>query len=144
VIRRWGVVFAVLVLAGCTLVERQPSPAVTRDDLAQRLEEVQSDQAAALALWDRVIFGELVSCQEAIPAPEPLSETAQEGDLRAIEKQLNAAIQAVRNSSDLWNIECNADREYVPLSMAQEGRTTALAASPPLDEATRLLAAYGG
>jgi hypothetical protein len=105
---------------------------------------VQSDQAAALALWDRVIFGELVSCQEAIPAPEPLSETAQEGDLRAIEKQLNAAIQAVRNSSDLWNIECNADREYVPLSMAQEGRTTALAASPPLDEATRLLAAYGG
>jgi hypothetical protein len=144
VIRRWGAVFAVLVLAGCTLVEPQTAPEITRDDLAQRLEEVQRDQAAALALWDRIIFGDLVSCQEVIPAPEPLSVTAHEGDLRVIEEQLNAAIQAVRNSSDLWNIECNADRDYVPLSMAQEGRTTALAASPPLDEAVRLLASYDG
>jgi hypothetical protein len=144
VIRRWGAVFAVLVLAGCTLVERQASPQATRDDLAQRLAEVQGDQAAALALWDRIIFGEVVSCQETIPAPEPISVTAQDGDLRAIEVQLDTAIQAVRNSADLWNIECNADRAYVPLSMAQEGRTTALAASPPLDEAARLLASDGG
>jgi hypothetical protein len=144
VIRRWGGIIAVLVLAGCTLVEPQTAPEPTRADLAQRLDEVQRDQAAALDLWDRIIFGELVSCQEAIPTPEPLSVSAQNDDLRAIQVQLNAAIQAVRNSSDLWNIECSADRDYVPLNMAQEGRTTALAAGPPLDEAARLLATYGG
>ena len=143
-IKRWGVVFAVLLLAGCTLVEPQTSPEITRDDLIQRLEEVQRDQAAALALWDRIIFGELVSCEESIPAPELFSVTAQAGDLLTIQDDLNAAIQAVRNSSDLWNIECNTDRDYVPLNMAQQGRATSLEASAPLDEATTLLATYGG
>jgi hypothetical protein len=144
VIRRWGGLIAVLLLAGCTLVEPQTTPEITRADLAQRLDETRRDQAAALDLWDRIIFGELVSCQEVIPVPESFSVTAQDGDLRAIQGQLNAAIQAVRNSSDLWNIECNADRDYVPLNMAQEGRTTALAAGPPLEAAAAMLATYGG
>jgi hypothetical protein len=144
VIKRWGRVIVVLLLAGCALVERQTAPDATRDNLSQRLDEVRRDQAAALNLWDRIIFGEVVSCQEFIPAPEPLSVTARDDDLRAVQEQLNAAIQAVRNSSDLWNIECNADRAYVPLSMAKEGRSTALAATAPLDEAAALLTAYGG
>jgi hypothetical protein len=144
VIRRWGVMFAVLLLAGCTLIEPQTAPETTRADLAQRLDETRRDQAAALDLWDRVIFGELVSCQEVIAVPEPLTVSAQNNDLRAIQEQLNAAIQAVRDSSDLWNIECNEDRAYVPLNMAQQGRTTALAAGPPLEAAAALLATYGG
>jgi hypothetical protein len=136
--------FAVLLLAGCTLIEPQTAPETTRADLAQRLDETRRDQAAALDLWDRVIFGELVSCQEVIAVPEPLTVSAQNNDLRAIQEQLNAAIQAVRDSSDLWNIECNEDRAYVPLNMAQQGRTTALAAGPPLEAAAALLATYGG
>jgi hypothetical protein len=144
VIRRWGGIIVVLLLAGCTLIEPETTPGITRADLAQRLDEVRRDQAAALDLWDRIIFGELVSCQESIPVPESLSVSAQDGDLRAIQVQLNAAIQAVRNSSDLWNIECNADRDYVPLNMAQQGRETALAAGPPLEAAAALLATYGG
>ena len=143
-IRRWGAVFAVLLLAGCTLVEPQTAPETTRADLALRLDEVQRDQAAALDLWDRIIFGELVSCQEFIAVPEPLDVSAQGGELRAIQDDLNAAIQAVRNSSDLWNIECNEDRAYVPLNMAQQGRATALAASALLDDAVGRLATYDG
>lgn len=143
-IRRWGAVFAVLLLAGCTLIEPQTAPGTTRADLALRLDEVQRDQAAALDLWDRIIFGEAVSCQEFITVPEPLSVSEQEGDLRAIQDDLNAAIQAVRDSSDLWNIECSEERAYVPLSMAQQGRATALAASALLDDAVTRLATYGG
>ncbi len=143
-IKRWVGIITVLLLAGCTLIERQASPEPTRDDLAQRLDEARRDQAAALDLWDRIIFGEVVSCQEFIPVPELLVLSTQDDDRRAIQENLNAAIQALHNSSDLWNIECNADRAYVPLSMAKEGRSTALAASAPLDEAAALLAAYGG
>ena len=143
-IKRWRGVIAVLLLAGCTLVESQTAPKPTRDDLLRRLDEARRDQAAALDLWDRIIFGEVVSCQELIPVPEPLSVSTQDDDRRAIQESLNAAIQALHNSSDLWNIECNADRAYVPLSMAKEGRATALAAAAPLDEAAALLAAYAG
>ena len=143
-IRWWRGVIAVVLLAGCTLVESQTAPDTTRTDLLGRLDEARRDQAAALALWDRIIFGEVVSCQEFIPVPEPLSVTAQHAGLRAIQEKLNAAIKSLRDSSDLWNIECNADRAYVPLSMAKEGRATALAATAPLDEAAALLAAYAG
>jgi hypothetical protein len=142
VIRRWGAIFAVLLLAGCTLFEPQTAPDTTRDDLALRLDEVQRAQAAALALWDRIIFGEAVSCQEFIAVPEPLSVSEQGGELRAIQDDLNAAIQAVRDSSDLWNIECSEERVYVPLNMAQQGRATALAGSVLLDDATTRLATY--
>ena len=38
-----------------------------RDDLAARLTEAQQAQTQALALWDRLIAGEMVSCEDAIP-----------------------------------------------------------------------------
>jgi hypothetical protein len=135
---------ALLLSSACTLIDQSDDPAASaRDQLAARITETQQAQAAALALWDRVIFGEIVSCQEyfAVPQPVNLSDRALDAHTNApaIQTQLNAAIQAVRNSADLWNIECADARPYVPLSMAREGRATALAASEPLAEAERLL-----
>lgn len=134
-----------LVLSACTLIDRSNnSPVNVHDQFAAKLTETQQAQTAALDLWDRVIFGEIVSCQEILTVPQPVNFS--ESDLRvhpnapATQAQLNAAIQAIRNSADLWNIECADARAYVPLSMAKEGRSTALAANEPLEEAGRLLA----
>lgn len=147
VIRKlWGILAILWILAGCSALGESESSAAVRDDLEARLTEAQQSQAAALALWDRIIFGEVVSCQDYIPVPELVSLSAQDletyPNARAVQDRLNAAIQSLRNSSDLWNIECNAERPEVPLSMAEEGRANALAASDPLSEAAALLAAW--
>ena len=136
-------------LAGCAL---WGSPDVTageaRAGLAAHRDEVRAAQAAALALWDRVIFGEMVSCQETIPVPalRVLSPRQQEAhpSAEAISAALNEATRAVRDSADLWAIECADPRPLVSLEMARAGRATALAATDPLDRATLLLEAWPG
>jgi hypothetical protein len=143
--RLWEAAAVLLLLAGCTLVGETESPDTVRGHLLARLDETLGSQQAALALWDRVILGGAVSCQEFIPVPEPVTLSERDltayPDARAIQADLNAAIQSLRNSADLWNIECNAERVYVPLSLAKAGRSTALEATAPLDEAAALLAA---
>jgi len=93
-----------------------------------------------------VIFGEQVSCQDAILAPEPVDlsrgELAAHPDAEAIQDHLNEAIKSLHDSSDLWNIECQDERPYVPLNMAKAGREAALAAGDPLNAAAALLAAW--
>ncbi len=133
-------------LAACTLTGSGTSSEALRADLAARLVETQASQAAALALWDRVIFGEEVSCQDAIPVPGPISLTTRDRaahpSAATVETRLNEAIRFVQESSDLWNIECADPQAIVPLEMARAGRASALAASDPLAEAARLLAAW--
>jgi hypothetical protein len=141
---RWFVLL--IFLAGCTFQGDSAREAQIRDDLNARLAEVEQAQAAALALWDRVIFGEVVSCQEAIPAPLPFALAAKDArdfpKAAPVQDALNRANQAVRNSSDLWNIECDAERDMVPLDMARQGRQEALGADGPLTEARALLQAW--
>jgi hypothetical protein len=136
-----GLILLVAV-AGCTM-QAEPQADTARPTLAARLVEAQQSQAAALALWDRIIFGEIVSCQEAIPAPLPLALTGYEvrrhPQAEEIERLLNQAIQAIRDSSDVWNLECAEKREIVPLDVAQQGRQSALAATDPLAQASALL-----
>jgi hypothetical protein len=146
--RAWWLAAGWLVLMGCAASPDRHTEDAVRNILAARLAETQQSQAAALALWDRIIFGETVSCQEVIQVPLPLALPAH--DLSAypqvalIQARLNEAIQEVRNSSDLWNIECSDSRTQVPLSTAKEGRAEALSASEPLAEAAALLAAWSG
>lgn len=138
-----------LMLSACTLIDQSDSDELSvngRDQLTAKLTETQHAQVAALALWDRVISGEQVSCQEyfAVPPPVNLSDRALRAhpNAPAIQTQLNAAIQALRDSADLWTIECADARPYVSLSMAREGRATALGAGESLNEAERLLAEW--
>jgi hypothetical protein len=144
--RTTAVLLMVLLLARCTLVGETESPDTVRSHLLARLDEAQRSQQAALTLWDHIIFGEIVSCQEFIPVPESVKLSDQgltaHPNAGAIQVALNAAIQSLHNSSDLWNIECNAERAYVPVSMAKAGRSTALEATAPLEEAAALLAAW--
>jgi hypothetical protein len=147
-VQRVGRLIAALwiVLAGCTLASSRTTANAIREDLVARLDESQQSQAAALALWDRVIFGEAVSCQDAIPVPEPANVSARDltahPEAGAIQVRLNAAIQTLNDSSDLWDAACADEQPYVPLSTAKEGRATALAASAPLAEARQLLSTW--
>ncbi|MBI5960110.1 MAG: hypothetical protein HY866_15325 [Chloroflexi bacterium] len=146
-ITRWVIVFALLML-GCTSSGGGSIVDTTYTDLVTGLDAARQSQAAALALWDRVIFGEVVSCQDFIPVPPPVQLSAQllaaHPGADAIQARLNEAIQAIHDSSDLWNIECAFDRATVPLNMAKSGRAAALAATAPLDTAAQMLAAWGG
>ncbi len=147
--KRWVIIIILVslsgLLPGCTLLETAVERASTDpyEQLSAKYAETKQAQAAALALWDRIIFGEVVSCQEAIPIPAPLNLTESELQnypaARSIQEQLNAAIKGVADSANLWNIECNEDRPFVPLNWAREGRTSALAATDPLAEVERLL-----
>lgn len=134
-------------LAGCTLLgSTSVTPGEVRADLAAHLGEVRAAQAAALALWDRVIFGETVSCQEAIPVPALLVLSPRQREAHpsteAISAALSEALRAVRDSADLWAIECADPRPLVSLDMARAGRAAALAATDPLDRAAALLEAW--
>lgn len=133
-------------LAGCTMIDSQDQDSPLRETLAAQLNQAQTAQAAALDLWDRLIFGETVSCQQVIPTPDPVTLTDRERadypQADVIQTRLNAAIQSLHDSADLWNIECAEEREAVPLNLAREGRTAALAAGESLAEASALLAAW--
>ncbi|NLX11693.1 MAG: hypothetical protein GXY36_18765 [Chloroflexi bacterium] len=142
-------VLALLLLAGCTLQSGPGEPGASVDvyaDLSARLAAAQDAHAVVLDLWDRIIFGESVSCQEAITVPAPLAipaaELARTPQADAIQAGLNAAIKLLRDSSDLWNIACADEHPVIPLELAREGRATALAAGDQLDEAAALLAAW--
>jgi hypothetical protein len=136
----------ILLLAGCT--PSDPAADTTYADLVAGFNAAQQAQVAALALWDRVIFGEAVSCQETIPVPAPVQipskALAAHPGADLIQTRLNEAIQAIRDSSDLWNIECAEARPVVPLNMAKSGRAAALAATNPLADAAQRLTAWGG
>ncbi len=136
-------------LAGCTLWgDADVTAGEVRADLAAHLGEVRAAQAAALALWDRIIFGETVSCAEMIPVPAPLALSPRQQETHpsteAISAALSEATRAIRDSADLWAIECADPRPLVSLEMARAGRTAALAATDPLDRAALLLEAWPG
>ena len=136
-------------LAGCTLWgDADVTAGEVRADLVARLDEVRAAQAAALALWDRIIFGETVSCAETIPVPALLGLSPRQREAHpsaaAISAALSEATRAIGDSADLWAIECADPRPLVSLEMARAGREAALDASDPLDRAALLLEAWPG
>ncbi len=136
-LKRWLWAVWLAALVGCT---SHTGNTEIRDTLANELVEARQSQQDALAFWDRIIFGEVVSCQEGITVPGTVKLAGRDTRAAQVVDQLNAAIQDIRNSSDLWNIECESERPYVPLEMAREGRADALAADEPLSDAAALLA----
>ncbi len=138
----------VLLLAACNLSTggETITPDGVRAELEARRMATVRAQEAALDLWDRIITGEPVSCQEAIPVPEPvtLSSRARQAHPQAapVADALNAAIRAVRDSSARWDAECALQRADVPLDVARDGRAAALAAGDALATAAGLLAGW--
>ena len=114
-----------LVLAGCNMQASDKtarSQSAVQDDLAAQLDEAQASQTAALDLWDRLIAGEAVPCQDNIMVPAlvtlPASDRAAHPQAAIIQDQINTAITHLSESAGLWSLECADARETVPLSMA--------------------------
>jgi hypothetical protein len=126
----------ILMMVGCTLTD--PPDSTTSVDLRQRLDEVRQSQVAAIALWDRLIFGDQVSCQESIPTPSPVVLNHPTAQQQAIQNKLNEAIQLLQTSASLWDSECTEPDAIVPLSAARDGRANAVSAGERLDEASDL------
>jgi len=134
------------VLAACSfsLGRDRIDASAVHADLAARLAEAQVDQAQALALWDRLIFGEAVPCEEVSPAPALVTLSADElnahAQVAAVQQALNTAIRELQTSAALWDSECAQLRESVPLAIARDGRAAAVNAAEPLSTAAALLA----
>ncbi len=148
---RWIAVASVaLVLAGCGIFSRDTdrSASALRADLTARLEEMRTAQASALDLWTRVIDGDTVSCQDAIIVPAAFALTTGERSAvptaATVVTLLDEARRSVQDAAALWDIECADESPVVPLEVARQGRASALAAGPSLDQADALLAVWPG
>lgn len=144
----WVLIAIAGVLSACSFslgADRADAQAV-HDDLAARLTEAQQAQTQALALWDRLIVGEMVSCEDAISVPALVALSSSELGVHAqaatLQELLNTAINDLRASADLWDTECAQIRESVPLATARDGRAAALNAAQPLGTAAALLASW--
>jgi hypothetical protein len=138
-----------LLAAGCTLelaTLADPARPLDRETAASQLAALQTAQAAALDLWDRLIFGEEVPCTEAIPLPPPLSpppaEVADTPPAAQVAGQLGAAYNALAQSAARWDAECSYPGAIVGLEAARAGRDAALRAGDPLQAAQALLDAW--
>ena len=140
----WGALLTAL--TACTLARVDDSPQAVRAKLAAQLADAQSAQMTATDLWERLIAGEEVSCQEAIPTPPPL--TLSERELRAhpsaasVTDALNQAQQALRDAAELWEGTCTTPDVSVPLETARAARQALRTASAALEQAAALLAAW--
>ncbi len=133
-------------LSACTLARVESSPQAVRAKLAAQLTATQNAHMAASALWERLIAGETVSCQETIPTPPPL--TLSERELRAhpVAAPMLDALQNARRSlqtaADLWQGVCTTTDAVVPLETARAARQALQTADAALEEAAALLAGW--
>ena len=135
-----------LALAACTLTQVDDSPQAVRAKLAAQLAETQSAYMAAADLWERLIAGETISCQEAIPTPSPLALSAREQRAHAtaapVAEALETARQALQTAADLWQGACTTPDATVPLETARAAREALRTASAALEQAAALLASW--
>jgi hypothetical protein len=143
----WPLVILGLLLAGCTMEGKAGDTTAAPVDLPAQFAEVQRTQQVTLDLWDRIIFGETVSCEEIISVPAALDLSDQQRasypQADIFQAQINAALESLRESIRLWDEECANSRPSVPLSVAKQGRAAALAAGDPLTVASVILASWG-
>lgn len=141
-----GLLIALATIA-CALTGAGDDDARSAEDVRATLraqhDALRAGQIAAVSLWDRLIIGEPVSCQEAIPVPGPLdlplNELDQVGQGAQIQGWLNTAQADLRQSANLWDIECADPRALAPLAIAGAGYDAARAAASPLEQAAAAL-----
>jgi len=140
----WGALL--LTLAACTLTQTDASPQAVRARLAAQLAETQNAYTHAADLWERLIAGETVSCQEAIHTPPPLvlSEREQRAHPTAADVQgaLDEARGAVQVAAELWQGTCTTPDAAVPLETARAAREALRTADAALEQAAALLAGW--
>ncbi len=135
-----------VVLAACTLSRTDSSPQAVQAKLADYLANAQNAQMTAAELWERLIAGETVSCQEAIPVPPPLALDKRDRQASpiapTIANALTNARQAIQTAAELWQGVCTTPEAVVPLETARAARQAIQTADTALQQAAALLAAW--
>ncbi|NDJ85130.1 MAG: hypothetical protein GYB66_04525 [Chloroflexi bacterium] len=143
--RVWASIIAtIFVLTGttpaCTLKPKDdPEPALS-DRLGDHLQRAIETEASASHLWDRILFGEPVSCQEALTVPLRFEITPAEQQSEPLSvpvaEHLNNAIAALETAVAIWDEECTQSRDVIPLAVVQQAQMALKQARKSLGLAT--------
>lgn len=95
-----------------------------KDRMGGRISEAQAAEKKASDVWDRVLFGESVTCAEIIEVPSPFDLTQKEAKENpqslAIHDLLNVALVELARAAELWAQECQLDRPVIPLDIVRQ------------------------
>jgi len=133
-----------LAASGCTLdlsAPAEPAP-LDRAEAQAYLDALQTAQRSALDLWARLIAGDDVPCEQAIPLPAPPEGRASTTQSEQVLAQLSAARAALEQSATRWDLECASESAIVGLEAARVGQDAARRATEPLQAAQALLATW--
>ena len=123
----------------CTL-SRTPATFPLNVRLTNRINQAYEAQEKAAALWDRVLFGETVSCAETLDSPRlfelSASEAAQEPLSVPVRDHLNAALIALHEATLLWENECKYTSPIVSIDIMRRAENFVAAAKTELAQAS--------
>ncbi|MCB9437631.1 MAG: hypothetical protein H6673_11700 [Anaerolineales bacterium] len=104
------------------------------------MNEVIEAESQADDLWNRVLFGELVSCQESITNPPlfELSSIEESPDTLLIKQYLDAAVIGIHQVALRWDAECQIERNVIPLDVVRDAQADLLDAHQALQQAIAL------
>lgn len=135
---RLVLVMLLLAALACSLTTTDNENDLT-SRLGSHLNETVEAEAQISALWDRVLFGEAVSCQEQLMVPPPFTITDAEAEQHpavvSVVEHLNAAQAALQEAVALWDWECQQARQVVPLTVVRRAEDDLLVARQALQQA---------
>ncbi len=117
---------------------------VDQNDLAvrlgTRLNAAIEAQTQAANLWDKLLFGEPVNCQQQLTVPLPFvmttTDTEQYPQAVPVVDHLNEALRILQQVVALWDWECQQGREVVPLAVVRQAEDDLRLSQEALKKAT--------
>lgn len=127
-------------IVACQSANTRPTPVPLETRIATHLQAVIEAEHQATDLWDRVLFGETVNCQETIGNPPLLELTPSEEtpDILLMKQHLDAAVIGIHQAVLRWDAECQLDRPTIPLSVVRDAQANLADARQALQQATVL------
>lgn len=115
---RISLLFWLVVLVGCSNTNSNQTASL-EERIQVHLSRVFEAHAAAESLWDRVLEGEFVSCEESFDRPPTFSTMQGESDAAPlsvpIQEAMNAAIIDIQTMHDLWESECQREQSTISI-----------------------------
>jgi hypothetical protein len=119
----WALIFLLAGALACGIFDSTDDPSL-KDRMGGRISEAQEAEKKASAVWDRVLFGEPVTCAEIIDVPPVFDLTQDEAQENpqslAIRDLLNTALLELAHAAELWAQECQLDRPVIPLDIVRQ------------------------
>lgn len=128
-----------LTVLACTL-SRSAGEVPLSVRLTNRINQAYEAQEKASALWDRVLFGETVSCAETLDTPPLFEISASEAEKEPlslpVRDHLNAALIAIHEAVVLWENECKMTNPIVSVDEMRRVEDFLEAAKSELEQAS--------